>query len=227
MLVRLGVILGILAIPLGIFVIISTQVPALGAIIARPFCSGEIRAELLSCFNGDTATTFDDLYLWLGIVMIVGGSILIAVSLFGSLIALSRKLDRILAHGEAAEATILEMRSTGTTINNQPLMKFRLRVQPAYGQSYEAKTMRILPYLFFGNLNPGATVPVKYDPQKPEDVALDLGAFSVATAEKAKHIPSVGDSLTVKLQELEEAFRLELITKEEYEESRQRILKGL
>ncbi|MEO7793760.1 MAG: PDZ domain-containing protein [Thermoanaerobaculia bacterium] len=74
----------------------------------------------------------------------------------------------------AAEALVLEVWDTGWTVNDDPVVGMKVRVQPADGPAYEAtieKTLvsRIATWQF----QPGTTIPVRYDPQNPAVVAVD------------------------------------------------------
>lgn len=222
---RLIIIIEILLIPIGIFFIVSSTVPDVGAILVKPLCNGEFQKDVLSCITANGTTTYEDVLGGIGVICVVAASILLPMNFVFSLIATSMKLNRIITNGESAQATILKMQGTGTTVNEQPMFKFQLRVQPNYGQAYEAETKRIIPQSLLGSLTIGMNIPIKYDPDKPEDVAIDLDAFQSMAMEKAKLGQSNNDeSLSEKLSELEEAYRSELISKEEYEKSRQRIL---
>lgn len=81
-----------------------------------------------------------------------------------------RKLQRT---GLPAEATILAIRETGWTVNTiYPVVRLKLEVRPPGGRPYEAEVRTIIGRLDVPQLQPGATVAVKYDPRKPSRVAL-------------------------------------------------------
>lgn len=81
-----------------------------------------------------------------------------------------RKLQRI---GLPAEATILEIRETGWTVNNiYPVVKLKLEVRPPGGQPYQAEVQTIIGRLDIPACQPGAVVAVRYDPQDPSKVAM-------------------------------------------------------
>ncbi|MFP3854710.1 MAG: hypothetical protein ACLFWD_10510 [Anaerolineales bacterium] len=79
----------------------------------------------------------------------------------------------VLKDGERGEAVILEMRDTGTTINEQPIVSFKLQVEPISGAPFEAETERLIPRLMVPQIQPGTRVPVRYDP-RTKAVALDI-----------------------------------------------------
>ena len=86
-----------------------------------------------------------------------------------------RKLQRT---GLAAEATILEVRETGWTVNNiYPVVKLKLEVRPPGSQPYQAEVQTLIGRLDVPQYQPGTVVAVKYDPRHPSDVALAEAAF--------------------------------------------------
>lgn len=80
----------------------------------------------------------------------------------------------ILAAGVPAEATVLELRDSGTTINDDPVVIFLLRVEPAGGEPFTAETRALVSRLDVPQVQPGRVLPVRYDPADPARVALDL-----------------------------------------------------
>ncbi len=82
-----------------------------------------------------------------------------------------RKLQRT---GLPAEASILDIRETGWTVNNiYPVVKLRLEVRPPGGEPYQAEVQTLVGRLDVPQLQPGALVAVRYDPRHPSRVALD------------------------------------------------------
>lgn len=90
-----------------------------------------------------------------------------------------RKLQRT---GLPAEATILEVRETGWTVNNiYPVVKLKLEVRPPGAQPYHAELQTLIGRLDIPQVQPGAVVAVVYDPKHPRNVAL-ADAAAVAGA---------------------------------------------
>ena len=223
-LARWSIVLGILAIPLGLFIVFSENIPLAGTFFAGLLCKGELQPEMLSCATTERQIPYEVLLGNFGGGLITGGFFLIVFGFVFVQIAKSFKLNRILTHGESAQATILEMNNTGFRVNDEPLLRFRLSVQPVHTQAYEAETARIISPSLLGSLSVGITIPVKYDPNKPEDVALDLDSYNALAMENTKVGENNEDSLTEKINELKKAYRLELVTEEEYEATRQRLI---
>ena len=91
--------------------------------------------------------------------------------LVGAPIVSAIRNHTVLANGLPAEATILQMSDTGTTINNDPVVRLLLQVQPPDQPTFQAETERLVPRLRIPQVQPGAVVQVKYDPAS-RDVAL-------------------------------------------------------
>lgn len=85
-----------------------------------------------------------------------------------------REACAILAVGTPATATIVRLVDTGTTINEDPVVEFVLEVRPPDGAPYEARTKGLVSRLDIPQVQPGRVVPVKFDPDDPARVALDL-----------------------------------------------------
>jgi hypothetical protein len=77
----------------------------------------------------------------------------------------------LLADGQPAEAKILKVWDTGTTINNNPVVRMLLEVHPPGGALFQAEAERLIPRLQVPQIQPGALVQVKYDPNS-QAVAL-------------------------------------------------------
>jgi hypothetical protein len=74
------------------------------------------------------------------------------------------------AHGVEADATILSISDTGVTLNKNPYVKLRLRVEPLGMAAYETEAKALVSRVTLPR--PGDGVRVKFDPNKPEDVIV-------------------------------------------------------
>ncbi len=81
---------------------------------------------------------------------------------------------RIRRVGQAAEALVLEIRDTGITVGDDPVVGFRLQVRPASGPPYEVDTRGLVSRLHIPQIQPGAVLPVAIDPADPTKVALRI-----------------------------------------------------
>ncbi|MCP4657743.1 MAG: hypothetical protein GY856_20235 [bacterium] len=82
--------------------------------------------------------------------------------------------QEIRAVGVSAQAKVLEIWDTGVTVNENPVVGFRLEVYPQDGPPYEAETKALISRLDIPRIQPGAMLPVKFDPEDPQRVALDV-----------------------------------------------------
>lgn len=83
--------------------------------------------------------------------------------------------------GVSARAEILETWETGIKVNDEPVIGLKVRVTPAGGVPYEATIQRVLiSQLEIPQFQPGAVIPVRYDPKDPSRVAIDLSPGSPA-----------------------------------------------
>ena len=80
----------------------------------------------------------------------------------------------IISIGTPATGRVLRLIDTGTTINDDPVVEFVLEVTPPDGKSYEAHTKALISRLDIPAVQPGRVFPVKFDPQNPNRVALDI-----------------------------------------------------
>ncbi len=92
-------------------------------------------------------------------------------------------IDKLSGEGEAkrirriglpAEAMVLDISDTGMTLNNDPIVAFRLEVRPPSGAPYEAETRGRVSRLHVPQVQPGAVLPVVIDPQDRMKVALAI-----------------------------------------------------
>lgn len=93
--------------------------------------------------------------------------------LVGAPIISSIRNRAVLDRGLPAQATILEISDTGTTINNNPVVKLLLEVQTPGGLPFQAEAERLISRLDIPQFQPGAVVPARYDPESGEVALVD------------------------------------------------------
>ena len=81
---------------------------------------------------------------------------------------------RIRRIGTQAEALVLAISDTGMTLNNDPIVAFRLEIRPPSGAPYEVDTRGRVSRLHVPQVQPGAVLPVVIDPQDRMKVALAI-----------------------------------------------------
>ena len=96
---------------------------------------------------------------------------MIAVAVFG--LRRARKVARLVAEGKTGIATVLSVQDTNVTINNQPRVRLRVRIEPEDGSpAFESEKALTVPRVAIPR--PGDRYPVWYD-------AGDRGTFGLGT----------------------------------------------
>jgi hypothetical protein len=163
--------------------------------------------------------------LWWGLAIILFDVLIAAgVAWFGH--RGEAKMYRLHRTGRPATAEILEMVQTGTQINNQPLMKLRLRISGPDVNPFEVRVRKIVPLSFLPLLHRGALA-VLVDPETQE-WEIDWQATSAGAG---RSLPAAslapGPSAEERLVELDGLKAKDLISPEEYAATRQRILDSI
>lgn len=108
----------------------------------------------------------------------------VAVVLLSGCAAINRmtgmsQAQELLTAGEPAEATILQIWDTGMTLNEDPVVGFRLEVRSPEGQTWRAETKGVVSRLAIPRIQPGRVVGVRYDRAYPTRVSLDLEGWDL------------------------------------------------
>ncbi|MGH2626787.1 MAG: hypothetical protein ACRDHY_09080 [Anaerolineales bacterium] len=107
--------------------------------------------------------------------LLVGGVLAAAstILLVGAPIASGMTNRSLLERGQPADARILQMWDTGTTINQNPVVRMLLEVSPPGGSPFQAEAERLISRLQIPQIQPGAMVRVRYDPQSKAVAIVD------------------------------------------------------
>ena len=82
---------------------------------------------------------------------------------------------RLQETGEPATARVVEIWDTGMTVNDDPVIGLRVEVSRADGSVYAATIAKsLVSRVHVPQFQPGATVPVRVDPEDAANVALDV-----------------------------------------------------
>jgi hypothetical protein len=79
---------------------------------------------------------------------------------------------RLLQSGESATATIVELRDTGVTVNDNPQVELVLDVAPTSRPPFRATTRTLISRLQTSQVQPGMQVLVRFDTNDTSKVAL-------------------------------------------------------
>jgi len=82
------------------------------------------------------------------------------------------KKSAVLSSGIETSARIIDVTDTGRRHNTNPVVKIRLVVKAADGEEYNAEITAPVSPVKLPEYKAGATVRVKYDPKKRENVAI-------------------------------------------------------
>jgi hypothetical protein len=91
--------------------------------------------------------------------------------------------DELRANGVLARAEILEIWDTRWTINDDPVIGMLVRVAAVDRLPFEARIEKTtISRLAVPQFHPGNVVLVRYDPERPEVIAVDDGAADLPQA---------------------------------------------
>jgi hypothetical protein len=82
------------------------------------------------------------------------------------------RAQRLMAEGLVGQATITEVRDTGTSVNHNPVVEFDLQVAVDGRDPYPVTHRQVVSKLVVGNFAPGAVVPVRIDPGNVAEVMI-------------------------------------------------------
>jgi hypothetical protein len=121
--------------------------------------------------------SFDELPLLARYSLISGGIMMPTsfVLLLGSPLTAGIENRRLGRLGRQAKAKVLQISATGTTINNNPIVRLLLQVEPADEPAFQAEAERLIPHAELPRYQAGARLIVKYDPHNHEVAVLDAG----------------------------------------------------
>jgi hypothetical protein len=95
-----------------------------------------------------------------------------ANSMMSGLAEAAQTRNELMSRGAEGVGRILGVRDTGTLVNYQPQLQFDLEVQPAQGPRFNAQCSAVVSPLNLPRVQPGCTVPVRFDPQNIARVAV-------------------------------------------------------
>lgn len=79
---------------------------------------------------------------------------------------------QLMATGETAQATILQMTDSGMRINDNPRVSLLLEVRPANRPAYQVEIKQVISLLQASQYQPGQQLEVKIDPADPKKVVI-------------------------------------------------------
>lgn len=126
--------------------------------------------------------------------------------------------------GLRGTARIVWVQSTNVMVNRRPQVRLGLQVQLPGKAPYAFEHVEVLPFAGYG-VAPDRVVAVLVDPNNPQSLMID---WTTAPATSAPAPGAQGDaSVAARLEQLEDLRRRELISVQEYEAQRHRLLSEL
>jgi hypothetical protein len=115
------------------------------------------------------------------IVVSIAATVIPLVLVFRWLGKMRGANQQVLMNGIPAQARVTQMGPTGLTVNDAPQLNVVLEVYPPQSPGYRAPAapfvaaiQAFVPIYAMGRIQPGAMVPVRFDPMNPQNVAIDF-----------------------------------------------------
>jgi hypothetical protein len=84
----------------------------------------------------------------------------------------ARSSVRLARNGAEAEAVILSIEKTGRYVNNEPLVKMLIKVQPAARRNFVAEVSEVFTLMDLSTMRAGSILKVRYNPSDTREVML-------------------------------------------------------
>jgi hypothetical protein len=95
-----------------------------------------------------------------------------ANEVLGDMQADGMKAQHLMVNGRVASATIVAVRDTGITINDNPTVEFELSVALDGAEPYAVTHRQTISRIAIPNFQPGATIPVRVDPADRQSLMI-------------------------------------------------------
>jgi hypothetical protein len=117
-------------------------------------------------------------------ILVIGSLVVTVLILFfvfrsvsrvtGAIGGMNQKTAQLLVSGESAQATVTSLNATGMMVNYNPVVDITLEVRPMGRSPYTAVVRTLIPSIKMAQVQPGMNVGVKFNPNNPSEVAVDL-----------------------------------------------------
>lgn len=144
------------------------------------------------------------------------------------------KLTQLLVMGERATATIVSVRDTGMTVNDDPRVEITLQFVPAGEAAPVQRKMKML-VSRIAVPQRGQKVEIAYDPADPERLSFRHASLGQADAPAAAAAPSLDKTAAAGHADVDPVQRLEklaalhaagALTAEEFADAKRQVLRG-
>lgn len=115
--------------------------------------------------------------LWIGLIAGIFALFAIVAAIVGATILVGKLLvssphDDLLTTGQEADAVILEVRETGTSVDHYDEVEVLLEVFPENEPSFQVKHTTAIHRTSFRLYQPGSKTTVRYDPSDPASLVI-------------------------------------------------------
>ena len=83
-----------------------------------------------------------------------------------------QKTAALMTNGIVGQARIDQVTDTGTTVNDNPQVRFNLTVNVPGRDPYPMMLTQVVSRIAIGSFQPGATVPVRVSPDDPQSLII-------------------------------------------------------
>ncbi|WP_436701033.1 SHOCT domain-containing protein [Nocardioides sp. BYT-33-1] len=136
----------------------------------------------------------------------------------------AQRLHRLRTRGRAARGRVLSFEPTGVRVNDQPMMIIKLVVEGGDITPFEAQARTVVPDVHIPLLHVGE-LPILIDPETDE-WEIDWEAARPVPPGTLRP-PADDRPAAARLAELDDLLRRDLVSREEYDAARARILDGI
>lgn len=84
----------------------------------------------------------------------------------------ARSNARLARNGAEAEAVILSIEKTGRYVNNEPMVKMLVKVQPPSRRNFVAEISEVMTLMDLSTMRTGSMLKVRYNPSNTREVML-------------------------------------------------------
>jgi len=95
-----------------------------------------------------------------------------ANQMLGQMASDGQKAQHLMQAGRIGTATVTGVRQTGTFVNNNPECELHLQVSVDGGAPYHVNHRQVLAMVALPGFQPGASVPVRVDPEDPASLII-------------------------------------------------------
>lgn len=100
------------------------------------------------------------------------GTVTVAMGFLQDTATPSLKAQELLRCGRIGSATVAAVRQTGTFVNDNPECELDLHVRVEGEEPYRVKHRQVLAMVALPGFQPGASVPVRVDPEDPSCLVI-------------------------------------------------------